>query len=107
MEQTTNRHHRQARTSQQRASLLEAYRNSKGKTIKAFCAEQNMPTGTFYNWPKRQKKRQAVKPERPGFVKLTIAEALPDKKDSGLFAEVNGIRLYREVTAAYLKALLP
>lgn len=107
MEQIRNPHPRQARTSEQRASLLEAWRNSQGKTIKAFCAEQNIPAGTFYNWLKRYKKKQAVKPERAGFVKLTIAEALPDKKDSSLFAEVNGIRLYREVSAAYLKALLP
>jgi hypothetical protein len=58
--------------------------------------------GTFHTWKKRYRVLAVRNPQDQAFVKLQVPASL-----SGLFAEVNGIRLYQVVSADFLKALLP
>ena len=84
-------------------NILADYKESK-LSIKAFCLERNIASATFHNWKKKHS-RHTVKPGRhPGFAKLQITS--PAISGTPLFAEVNGIKLYQWVTAAYLKELL-
>ena len=53
---------------------------------------------TFYSWMKKYKKSEE---EQKGFASIEI---LPSSKPM-LFAEVNGIKIYQQVTAEYLEAL--
>lgn len=71
-----------------------------GLSIKSYCAQQGIPTGTFHNWKKRYEQAEQVSATK-GFDPAYVSA---DKVD-GLFAEVNGIRLYQPVSAGYLKEL--
>ncbi len=78
--------------------LLEAHRQS-GLSIKAFCAERAVPEASFHNWRKRYAKEH-ISPGIGAFAPVQL-----NVTPSSLFAEVNGIKLYQPVSAAYLKEL--
>jgi hypothetical protein len=84
--------------------LLEEFKTS-GFRTQEFCDKHGIPKGTFYTWKKRFKKK-AVKAAASGFVKVSVSKTLPGGPSPVLFAEVKGIRLYREVSPSFLKALL-
>ena len=95
---------RPQRNSQEISHLLEEFKTS-GVSTQEFCDKHGIPKGTFYTWKKRFKKK-AVKASASGFVKVSVSKALPGGPTPILFAEVKGIRLYQEVSASFLKALL-
>jgi hypothetical protein len=103
MEQSIS-NRRPQRNFQEISRLLEEFKTS-GARIQEFCDKHGIPKGTFYTWKKRFKKK-AAKAASSGFVKVSVSKALPDGPGPVLFAEVNGIRLYREVSPSFLKALL-
>jgi Transposase len=102
MEQSTQSK-RPQRSFQEISQLLEEFKAS-GVRTQEFCDKHGIPKGTFYTWKKRFKKK-AVKTPPSGFVKVSV-KALPGGEGPILFAEVKGIRLYREVSPSFLKALL-
>jgi hypothetical protein len=55
---------------------------------------------TFTTWVKKYRSNEQEK----GFTQVQIIP--PSSSRPGLFAEVNGIKLYAQVPADYLKALL-
>lgn len=81
-------------------SLIEQC-GASGLTVSEFCGQHGLNKGTFHTWKKRYRTFGWKQP-RPGFVKLQVKQSMP-----GLFAEVNGIRLYQTVSASFLKELLP
>jgi len=96
---------RPTHTEQKMFSLITEQQSSH-MTVKAFCALHNVSEARYYYWRKRYRsKQESGVQQNESFDLLQVNEtrvnALP-----GLFAEVNGIKLYREVPAAYLKALL-
>jgi len=95
---------RPQRNSQEISQLLEEFKTS-GVRIQEFCDKHGIPKGAFYTWKKRFKKK-AAKASASGFVKVRVAKPLPGDPIPELFAEVKGIRLYREVSPSFLKALL-
>jgi hypothetical protein len=97
MEVTSTKVNRIFRTREQIDELLKLYATS-GLSIKSFCAINHIPTGSFHNW----QKRFVSKPASCGFATVKVAP-LPAAM---LFAEVNGVKLYQPVSAAYLKELL-
>ena len=91
---------RSRRTMEQIETLLAEF-NKGSKTIKEFCLANNVSKGTFHKWQARSKGSALKKPDRPGFARVVV-----DSSPLTLFAEVNGIRFYQMVSAAYLKELI-
>jgi hypothetical protein len=70
-------------------------------SVKDYCAMFDINEATFYSWIKKYRKSEE---EEKGF---TTIEIIPSKEAKPqLFAEVGNIKLYKEVSAEYLKALL-
>lgn len=95
---------RPQRNFQEISRLLEEFKTS-GVRIQEFCDKHGIPKGTFYTWKKRFKKK-ATKAASSGFIKVSVPEVRPGGPGPVLFAEVNGIRLYQEVSPSFLKALV-
>ena len=88
---------RSMRSEEQILSLLDEHEKS-GFTVKEFCEVSDINEATFYSWIKKYKKGEE---EQKGF---TSIEIVPSTKPL-LFAEVNGIKIYQQVAAEYLKIL--
>ncbi len=98
MERSSDVNVRQYRSRSVILDLLAAHRQS-GLSIKAFCAERAVPEASFHNWRKRYAKEDTSSGSS-AFTPLQL-----NMGAAGLFAEVNGIKLYQPVSAAYLKEL--
>ena len=85
-------------------NILGDYEKS-NLSVKAFCNENNIAPGSFHNWKKKYSNSRANRAGEPGFTTLRIVPSAP-ASGPGLFAEVNGIKIYQPVSAAYLKELL-
>lgn len=96
MEQITKKTLRRRRTRAQIHQLLSQFAEST-LTVADFCKNNDIHPANFQKWKSRYKKQD--KPTAgSGFAVIDISAP-------GLFAEVNGIRIYQMVDAAYLKAL--
>jgi hypothetical protein len=91
------------RNRQEMSQLLNEYEKAAGVTVKAFCELHQINEGAFYSARKRQRAQSPSKGKSTGFVE--IRQAVPEGRTNRLFAEVNGIRIYQAVPAAYLKSL--
>jgi len=100
MEQQMNSIRRSRRTKEQILSLLSEFSKT-GLTVKQFCQAHHISTGTFHKWKAGVNNKPLKKAGGPGFLPVVVGSSSP-----GLFAEINGIRLYQPVSAAYLKELL-
>ena len=96
------------RTRKQIAQLLKEYESKKeGMTTIEFCKLHDINKSNFYNWQKRYGSQQHNDSKSKGFIPIEMSPSShPCGSVSSLFAEVNGIRLYQVVAAAYLKALV-
>jgi hypothetical protein len=92
---------RAIRTEDQILALLEEFEGS-GYTVKEFCEVSELNEATFYSWLRKYRSRPEE--EVKGFTTIEVLPARLPKPE--LFAEVGTIRLYKEVSAEYLKALL-
>lgn len=72
-----------------------------GFSVSDYCQMYDIIEQTFYSWIKKYRKSEE---EEKGFTTIEIVASKEAKAQ--LFAEVNGIKLYREVSADYLKALI-
>ena len=94
---------RAVRTEEQIFGLLEEYEAS-GYTVKEFCEVSDLNEATFYSWLRKYRLR--VEEEPKGFAPIEVVSSVVPAREGGLFAEVRGIRIYKEVSAEYLKTLL-
>jgi hypothetical protein len=86
--------------------MMSDFDSSESVSVKEFCEMHGIGPATFRTWNHIYENQHHDK-GRSGFVSLEV-EALENRSaPAPLFAEVQGIRLYREVSAEYLKALLP
>ena len=74
-----------------------------GFSVKDYCEMCDIIEQTFYSWVKKYKSRGEE--EVRGFGRIEVVPTISSSKPQ-LFAEVGSIRLYKEVSAEYLKALL-
>jgi hypothetical protein len=84
------------RSSKEIKELLESF-DSSGMSAKQFCITNSISETVFYKW--RGKYRRGE--EKNQFIPLHV----PSLPSSGLFAEVNGIRIYQVVSPSFLKEL--
>lgn len=99
MEVSSTVRRRHVRSKSEIRDLL-AQQHQSGLSVKSFCDERSISAGTFHNW----KKRYGSEPEMINSEAFTLMQ--PDGLSVGLFAEVNGIKLYQPVSAGYLKELV-
>jgi hypothetical protein len=92
---------RVVRTEEQILNLLEEFEKS-GFTAKEFCEVSEIHEATFYSWQRKYPKEGS---DVKGF---TTIEVVPAREYAGpeLFAEAGNIRLYKQVSAEYQKALM-
>lgn len=89
---------RSRRTVTEIRGLLELFHSS-GQGVKDFCIANGISETVFYKW----RGRYRMVEEKNEFIPLQLASS----SSPGLFAEVNGIRIYQVVSASFLKELLP
>lgn len=80
-----------------------------GLTVKQFCQETGIATGTYYYWHKKYHKEYLPNPiTANGFELLNIQENSTDQDalSYGVYAEYKGIRFYQEPSASLLKSLI-
>src|SRR5690242_1570853 len=92
------------RSEQEIIQLMDEFEKSGSITIKEFCEMQDISNATFYNWQKIYRSKQSQS-DANGFLSLDITASPFEQPEASLFAEVKGIRLYREVSASFLKEL--
>ena len=90
---------RRRRNKQQIIDLLNVFESS-NLSVKEFCKTHNLNAVNFHKWRSRYNRKPVSKKKTPGFATVDI---VPSR--SGLFAEVNGIRIYQPVDASFLKEL--
>src|SRR5215471_11210780 len=74
-----------------------------GISVEEFCARHNIGKSTFHKWQSRYRNNADRQRASAGFADIHIIRY--GEHTAALFAEVNGIKLYRPVAAAYLKEL--
>ena len=87
------------RTAPEIRGLLDLFDVS-ALSAKEFCSTHGISEAAFYKWRGRYRTRE----EEQAFIPLHVAS--PSSDEAALFAEVNGIRIYQAVPAAYLKELV-
>lgn len=98
------------RRSKQQAMNCMKEQQQSGQSVKEYCQANGMSEKTFYRWvnkfgdPKPRKRKKKGRTQS-GFASI---EVIGNTVNPGpqLFAEVGNIKLYREVSAEYLKKLL-
>lgn len=108
MEQTHSQEQICRRYTSEEMFDLVANCKASGQSVQSFCRLHGLTQGRYYYWQKKyldQNKDSSVPPEESFcFVKLPASSS--NNETPPLFAEVGGIRLYREVPASYLKELI-
>ena len=92
---------RAVRTEDQVLGLLDEYETS-GYTVREFCEVSELNEATFYSWLRKYRSRE----EEKGFVTVEVVPSPATPSGPALFAEVGVIRIYKEVSAEYLKSLV-
>lgn len=95
---------RARRTGEDISVLLEEFDRTKPE-VNEFCNRHNISRATFYKWQSRYKRKHQKPSGKAGFARLQVSSAHVNASAS-LFADVNGIKIYQRVDAAYLKGLL-
>lgn len=102
MDQNKPIRHRRSR--QQIQELLNLFAKS-DVSVKDFCKQQGISSANFHKWKSRYKSKPDGKEKTPGFARVDVVSSVHATMP-GLFAEVKGIRIYRPVSASFLKELL-
>jgi hypothetical protein len=81
-----------------------------GLTVKEYCEMCDIVEQTFYGWVKRYRNKAVEDVKDPeteagGFASIEVVPTLVQERPQ-LFAEIGSLKLYKEVPAEYLKALL-
>lgn len=99
---------RTVRSEEQILSILEEYDKS-GYSVKDYCEVSDINEATFYSWMKKYRSQTPAgsnpQDDVKGFAQIEVIPTIVHSKPQ-LFAEVGNIKLYKEVTAEYLKTLL-
>jgi len=109
MEQNITKRVRVKRTADEILNLLEEFK-IREISAKKFCAAYAIREATFYKWKSRYDTRSPGKAGKKAsktpdkFISLQVTSPVVNK-ESGLFAEVRGIKIYQPVIASYLKEL--
>jgi hypothetical protein len=102
---------RKRRRSAQQILQFLAGQAESGLTITAYCKANGTSEKNFYRWAKKYRDKPLKRCRKPqaindGFAKIEVLQAAITSDKPSLFAEIGNLRLYKEVSVEYLKALL-
>ena len=92
-----------ARHSSQTISAIIAEYKKGQRTVKEFCSDKGINTGTFYCWLSKQRKNNKLPNSSPAFVSVKIKEEQPPEN---VFAEYKGLKFYQPMSVEFFKALI-
>jgi transposase-like protein len=84
------------------SSIIAEYKKGQ-RTVKEFCSDKGIKTGTFYCWLSKQRKSNKLPNSSPAFVSVKIKEEQPQ---GNVFAEYKGLRFYQPMSVEFFKALI-
>lgn len=84
------------------SAIIAEYKKGQ-RTVKEFCSDKGINTGTFYCWLSKQRKSYKPSEQRPAFVSVKIKDEQP--KDN-VFAEYKGLKFYQPMSVEFFKALI-
>ena len=99
----TSEKQQNARPSSQTISAIIAEYKKGQRTVKEFCSDKGINTGTFYCWLSKQRKNNKPPKLSPAFVSVKIKEEQPQEN---VFAEYKGLKFYQPMSAEFFKALI-
>jgi hypothetical protein len=92
-----------ARRSSQTISAIIAEYKKEQRTVKEFCSDKGINTGTFYCWLSKQRESNKHPNSSPAFVPVKIKEEQPQEN---VFAEYRGLKFYQPMSVEFFKALI-
>lgn len=103
VQNANNVRQRIARSEEQILAILSEF-DTTGYSVKEFCEVSDINEATFYSWLKKYRpKPEDEESKGAGFATIEIIPSAQSRPQ--LFAEVGKIKLYKEVSAEYLKVL--
>jgi len=88
-------------SSQVVSEIISEYQRGR-QTIKEFCSDKGISTGTFYCWLSKHRNKKEPK-KAPAFVPVKIKE---EAAEENVFVEYKGLKFYQPVSVDFLKALI-
>lgn len=103
MEQTTrlSKEHSIRRSEDTIKEIVTEYKRS-SFTVREFCADKGINTGTFYCWLSKYRNNKENRPAS-AFVPVTIKE---EPGEGNLYAEYKGLKFYQPMSVEFFKALI-
>ena len=94
-------------TAEEMFDLIARCKNS-GQAVQSFCRLHGLTEARYYYWQKKylNQTKNAGEATEENFSFVKLGNTISNNGVLSLFAEVNGIRLYKEVPASYLKELI-
>jgi transposase-like protein len=89
-------------SSQTISAIIAEYKKGQ-RTVKEFCSDKGINTGTFYCWLSKQRKDNRPSNSNPTFVSVKIKEERPHEN---VFAEYKGLKFYQPMSVEFFKALI-
>ena len=99
----TSKKQQNARHSSETISAIIAEYKKGQRTVKEFCSDKGINTGTFYCWLSKQRKNNKPSKSSPAFVSVKIKEELFQEI---VFAEYKGLKFYQPMGVEFFKALI-
>ena len=99
----TSEKQQNARHSSQTISAIIAEYKKGQRTVKEFCSDKGINTGTFYCWLSKQRKSNKLPNSSPAFVSVKIKE---EQSHENVFAEYKGLKFYQPMSVEFFKALI-
>jgi hypothetical protein len=91
------------RHSSQTISAIIAEYKKRQRTVKEFCSDKGLNTGTFYCWLSKQRKNTKLPNSNPTFVSVKVKE---EPFYENVFAEYKGLKFYQPMSVEFFKALI-
>lgn len=99
----TSEKQQNVRHSNQMISAIIAEYKKGQRTVKEFCSDKGINTGTFYCWLSKQRKDSIPSNPNPTFVSVKIKE---EPSHENVFAEYKGLKFYQPMSVEFFKALI-
>jgi hypothetical protein len=99
---TSEKQQKTRHSSQTISAILTEYKKGH-RTVKEFCSDKGINTGTFYCWLSKQRKNNKPSNSSPAFVSVKIKE---EQSPENVFAEYKGLKFYHPMSIEFFKALI-
>ena len=85
------------------SAIIAEYKKGQ-RTVKEFCSDKGINTGTFYCWLSKQRNNNKLPNSSPAFVSVKIKKE--EQPPENVFAEYKGLKFYQPMSVEFFKALI-